>query len=65
VDLFNILATEMNDHAVEEFAKYMIGRPNEWGRSSKRSAQYALATIPPRRAKAEPKYVCKTAGPGA
>src|SRR5246127_3723145 len=30
VDLFNILAQEMNDRAVEEFAKYFIGRPSHW-----------------------------------
>ena len=58
VDLFNILASEMNDHGVEEFAKYLIGRPNEWVELVKRSKlNVRTATIPPRAAKAEPKYV--------
>ena len=30
VDLFNLMAQEMNEQAVEEFAKYFIGRPNNW-----------------------------------
>jgi hypothetical protein len=58
VDLFNILASEMNDHAVEEFAKYLIGRPNEWVAIVKRSTlNTRSATVPPRATKAEPKYV--------
>jgi len=59
MDIFNLLATEMNDKAVEEFAKYMIGRPNEWGALVKRSSlNTRSATIPPRvQPKTEPKYV--------
>jgi hypothetical protein len=59
MDIFNLLATEMNDKAVEEFAKYMIGRPNEWGELVKRSSlNTRTATIPPRtQPKAEPKYI--------
>jgi hypothetical protein len=59
MDIFNLLATEMNDKAVEEFAKYMIGRPNEWGDLVKRSSlNTRSATIPPRtQPKTEPKYV--------
>jgi hypothetical protein len=57
VDVFNMLAQEMNDHAVEEFAKYFIGRPNTWVDLTKKSVlNPRTATIPPR-AKAEPKYV--------
>jgi hypothetical protein len=37
VDLFNLLAAEFNDKAVEEFAKYFIGRPNQWAETVKRS----------------------------
>ena len=59
MDIYNLLATEMNDKAVEEFAKYMIGRPNEWGDLVKRSSlNTRSATIPPRaQPKTEPKYV--------
>ena len=64
VDLFNILALEMNDHAVEEFAKYLIGRPNEWAELVKRSKlNTRSATIPPRAAKTEPKYMIQDAPP--
>jgi hypothetical protein len=58
VDLFNSMAQEMNDQAVEEFAKYFIGRPNTWLEINKRSVlnQRVNATIPPK-AKVEPKYV--------
>lgn len=37
VDLFNLMASEVNDHAVEEFAKYLIGRPSQWGEIYKKS----------------------------
>jgi hypothetical protein len=59
VDLFNIMALEMNDHAVEEFAKYLIGRPNEWKELVKRSTlNERTKTIPPRtQPKQDPKYV--------
>jgi hypothetical protein len=57
VDIFNLLAQEMNDRAVEEFAKSFIGRPNEWVELTKKSVlNPRTATIPPR-AKVEPKYV--------
>ena len=65
VDLFNLLASEMNDHAVEEFAKYLIGRPNEWTEVVKRSS-LNVKTGPaavPRAAKTEPKYVIQDAPP--
>jgi hypothetical protein len=59
VDLFNMMAQELNDHAVEEFAKYFIGRPNQWIEVAKKSVLNArTATIPPRSGpKVEPKYV--------
>lgn len=46
VDLFNLMAQEMNDHAVEEFAKYLIGRPNEWAEIVKRSVLNARPAAP-------------------
>ena len=60
MDLFNITALEMNDHAVEEFAKYLIGRPNQWVETVKRSSlnvRPAAAPARPAAAKADPKYV--------
>ncbi len=57
VDLFNVLALEMTDHMVEEFAKYFIGRPNQWADLVKRSKlNNRSATLPPR-ARTEPQYV--------
>ena len=57
VDLFNLLAQEMNDQAVEEFAKYFIGRPNNWVEIAKKSIlnPRTSTTIPPR-PKVEPNY---------
>lgn len=58
VDLFNLTAQETNDQAVEEFAKYLIGRPNQWIEVVKRSPLNArMATPPPARPKTEPQYV--------
>jgi hypothetical protein len=64
MDVFNLLALEMNDHAVEEFAKFLIGRTNEWKELVKRSKLNAnrSTTIPPRNAaKPEPKYAIQDA----
>jgi hypothetical protein len=63
VDVFNVMAQEMNDHAVEEFAKYFIGRPSNWIELTKKSVLSArTATIPPRSGpKPEPKYVIQDA----
>jgi hypothetical protein len=63
MDIFNIMALEMNDHAVEEFAKYLIGRTNEWAEIVKRSTLNARsATVPPRtQPKPEPKYMIDNA----
>ena len=61
VDLFMMMAQEFNEKAVEEFAKYFIGRPNNWQELVKRSvlmAKPATNTMPPRpKAKTEPQYV--------
>ena len=65
VDIFNLMGLEMNDRAVEEFAKYFIGRPNEWVELTKRSAANAKpvsATIPPR-PRVEPQYVTAPPAP--
>jgi hypothetical protein len=59
VDLYMLTAQELNEKAVEEFAKHFIGRPNGWAELVKRSvlsAKTAPSTLPPR-PKAEPKYV--------
>ena len=59
VDLFMLMAQEFNEKAVEEFAKYFIGRPNAWPDLVKRSVltvRPASNTMPPR-PKAEPKYM--------
>jgi hypothetical protein len=67
VDLYNLLAQEMNDQGVEEFAKYFIGRPNHWVDLTKRSVlnQRVNATIPPK-PRTEPNYVIhKTPEPPA
>src|SRR5713101_1064906 len=62
VDLFNILAVEMNDQATEEFAKYFIGRPNKWEEIWKRSMLNAGRSMPSApRPKVEPKYVIQDA----
>ena len=59
VDLFLLLAQEMNDHAVEEFAKYLIGRPNSWESIWKKSMlNPRTPTIPPKsKPKTDPNYV--------
>ena len=58
VDLFNLLALEMNDQGVEEFAKYFIGRPNRWEEIWKRSMLNSrpTGTMTPK-PKTEPQYV--------
>ena len=59
VDLFNIMAPgDERAGAVEEFAKYFIGRPNKWEEIVKRSVlapRTATATAP--RPKQAPQYV--------
>ena len=58
VDLFNVMAQEMNDQGVEEFAKHFIGRPNHWADMVKRSVLYPrpVAPVAPK-PKAAPNYV--------
>jgi hypothetical protein len=57
VDLFNLLAQEMNDQAVEEFAKFFIGRPNKWEDVNKRSVLTARPASVPPKPRVEPQYV--------
>ena len=58
VDIFNLMAIEMNDQAVEEFAKYFIGRPNHWLEIVKRSVLSVRPAAPaPRPKAAGPQYV--------
>lgn len=58
VDIFNLMAAEMNDKAIEEFAKYFIGRPNEWAELVKRSAlNLKAAAAPTPRQKTETLYL--------
>jgi hypothetical protein len=56
VDLFNLLSVEMNDPAVEEFAKYLIGRPNHWAETAKRSVLNPRPTAPAPKPRMEPQY---------
>jgi hypothetical protein len=66
VDLFMLMGGEMKDQAVEEFAKWFIGRPNQWKEVEKRSVlKQRPAGAPPMapRPKVEPKYVVNDAPP--
>ena len=66
VDLFMLMANEMKDQAVEEFAKFFIGRPNMWKDIEKRSVlkqRPAGAAPAAPRPKVEPKYVISDAPP--
>jgi len=64
VDLFNCTAAEMNDQAVEEFAKYFIGRSNHWVELNKRSVlnQRVAAPVTPK-PKPQANYVAPKAPP--
>jgi hypothetical protein len=57
VDLYNLMAQEMGDQGVEEFAKYFIGRPNRWADVVKASVLTPRATAQAPRPKTEPQYV--------
>ncbi|HET7730269.1 MAG TPA: hypothetical protein VFK48_09575 [Usitatibacter sp.] len=57
VDLFNLLAQEMNEQAVEEFAKFFIGRPNKWEELVKRSMLSVRPSAPAPKPRSEPQYV--------
>jgi hypothetical protein len=50
IDVFRLTAQELTDHAIEEFAKYFIGRPGEWTAIVKASVlnPRGAATAPPR-----------------
>lgn len=66
VDLFMLLALEMNDQAVEEFAKYFIGRPNKWEEVVKKSSlMNRSAPAMPQRPKTEPQYMTQPQAPAA
>lgn len=58
IDVFQMTALEFNDKAVEEFAKYFIGRPNAWADIVKASVlnRKAAAPVAPK-PKAAPAYV--------
>ena len=59
VGMFNLMAVEGNDKAIEEFAKYFIGRHNEWIEVTKRSVLNPKSnTVPVRtQPRVEPQYV--------
>jgi hypothetical protein len=59
VDLFILMAQEMNEQAVEEFAKYFIGRPNKWEDLVKRSVlmNKPATNTAPRPKVQQPNYV--------
>jgi hypothetical protein len=65
MDLFNLMAGEMNDQAVEEFAKAFIGRPNKWDELVKRSVLTPRAAPVAPKPRVEPKYVAPPAPPAA
>ncbi|HYF08742.1 MAG TPA: hypothetical protein VD970_14045 [Acetobacteraceae bacterium] len=63
VAIFNLTAQEMNDRAIEEFAKYFIGRPNEWVELTKRSSLAPKVAAPaPRQPRPEPQYLNQKPG---
>ena len=64
IDVFQMTALEFNDKAVEEFAKYFIGRPNDWVEIVKRSVlnQKPVAAPAPK-PKVEPRYVVQKDAP--
>ena len=57
VDLYNLMAQEMNDQGVEDFAKYFIGRPNTWTELVKRSVLAPRVAPTAAKARTEPQYV--------
>ena len=58
VHVFLLMAQEMNEQAVEEFAKFFIGRPNKWEDLVKRSVLMNRPSAPPPKPKpkVDPKY---------
>jgi len=66
IDVFQMTALEFNDKAVEEFAKYFIGRPNEWVEIVKRSSLNQKAAMAPApKPKVAPQYVAPKDAPKA
>lgn len=66
VDIFNLMALEATDKAIEEFAKYFIGRPNHWEELHKRSLlNEKKAAPPPRQPRVEPQYKAVPPAPPA
>jgi hypothetical protein len=63
VDIFNMMAIEMNEQGVEEFAKYFIGRPNKWEEIVKRSVLSVRAPTAAPKPRSEPQYVVHSAPP--
>jgi hypothetical protein len=57
VDLFNLLAQEFADNHVEEFAKFLIGRPTVWPDLVKKSVLNARMAPPPPKPKPQATYV--------
>src|SRR5258708_3297152 len=58
VDLYNLMASEMNDQGLEEFAKHLIGSPNHWAGPGKRSVlNHRTAAPVASTPKADPKSV--------
>jgi hypothetical protein len=58
VDLFLLMAQEMTEQGVEEFAKFFIGRPNKWEDLTKKSVlMQRPATNTPPKPKTTPNYV--------
>jgi hypothetical protein len=64
VDVHLMTAQELNDPAIEDLAKYMIGRPNHWLDHVKRSVlnQRTAAPVAPK-PKPAPQYVRPPAPP--
>jgi hypothetical protein len=66
IDVFQMTAFEFNDKAVEEFAKYFIGRPNDWAEIVRRSVlNQRAAAAPAPRPRVEPQYVVRKEAPKA
>jgi hypothetical protein len=57
VDLFNLLAQEFADNYVDEFAKFLIGRPTVWPELVKKSVLNARMAPPPPKPKPQSTYV--------
>jgi hypothetical protein len=63
MDLYNLLSQEMNDQAVEEFAKAFIGRPSKWEEIAKASVLNVRTAPPTPKPRVQPQYVVPTPPP--